>query len=295
MEAHMSIKRILVPLPGFADHSSEIDMALAAAQALEAYVEALLITEPVPTTSGVGEAGYAAARLAAARTSPELVDQRQQQTREIQERVTQACELRQVPLITAGEAIGTLPAAAFRTMEGPYADVAVRRAAAFDLMVATSAAVVAQLKDIAERSLLRTHRPVLLAPTQLRTRLTGPAMIAWDESLQCWHAVSAAIPFLKRAERVEVVSIDRNPTSRAATHAEVLAYLQCHGIEATSRVVAPDSQSIGARLLSTAADADAGLLVMGAYAHSRLREMLFGGATRHVLQAATTTPVLMAH
>jgi hypothetical protein len=67
-------------------------------------------------------------------------------------------------VIAAGEAVGTLPAAAFRTMEGLYADVAVRRAAAFDLMVATSAAVVAQLKDIAERSLLRTHRPVLLAP-----------------------------------------------------------------------------------------------------------------------------------
>jgi nucleotide-binding universal stress UspA family protein len=142
---------------------------------------------------------------------------------------------------------------------------------------------------------LRTQRPVLLAPQRLAGTLTGPAMIAWDESLQCWHAVSAAIPFLQRAQSVEVVSVDRDAGGHQASQSEVLAYLRCHSIEAKARVVAPESRSVGETLLATAVDAGAGLLVMGAYAHSRLREMLLGGATRHVLQNATATPVLMSH
>ena len=117
-------------------------------------------------------------------------------------------------------------------------------------MVATSAAVVELLKDIAERSLLRTQRPVLLAPHRLTSSLTDTAMVAWDESLQCWHAVSAAIPFLQRARSVEVVSVDRDAAGRKASQAEVLAYLRCHSIAATARVVAPDSRSVGETLLA---------------------------------------------
>jgi nucleotide-binding universal stress UspA family protein len=293
----MSIKRILVPLPGSADHSSEIGMALTAAKVLDAHVEALCIHEPLPVTSGAmgGEGAYAAARMAAIRPSTALADERERRILEMRDGFASACILHGIPLLKAEEPISALPAAVFREVEGPYAQVAVQRAASFDLMVATSAAVVEHLKDIAERSLLRTQRPVLLAPTRMQVALNGPAMIAWDESLQCWHAVSAAIPFLQQAQSVELISVDRDPTARAASQTEALTYLRCHGIEASARVVEPDSLSIGARLLATAADAGAGLLVMGAYAHSRLREMLLGGATRHVLQNATTTPVLMAH
>ena len=60
-------------------------------------------------------------------------------------------------------------------------------------------------------------------------------MIAWDESPECWHAVSAAIPFLRLAKSVQVVSIDRDAGGRSASQAEALAYLRCHGITATAR------------------------------------------------------------
>jgi nucleotide-binding universal stress UspA family protein len=60
-------------------------------------------------------------------------------------------------------------------------------------------------------------------------------------------------------------------------------------------VVAPHLSSVGATLLAEAAEHDASLLVMGAYSHSRLREMLLGGATRHILKNAVARPVLMAH
>jgi len=120
-------------------------------------------------------------------------------------------------------------------------------------------------------------------------------MIAWDESPECWHAVSAAIPFLKLARSVRVVSVDKNSANRRASQAEALAYLRCHGINATEQVIAPELRSVGDTLLATAAEHNIGLLVMGAYSHSRLREMLLGGATRDILKNASTRPVLMAH
>ena len=151
------------------------------------------------------------------------------------------------------------------------------------------------LREVAEESLLQTRRPVLLAPTRLQTDFTGVSMIAWDESPECWRAVSGAIPFLTIAKSVQVVSIDRESESRRASQAEVLAYLRCHGIAATARVVAPHLRSVGDTLLVEAHDNHVGLLVMGAYSHSRLRELLLGGATQHILKNAAATPVFMAH
>ena len=120
-------------------------------------------------------------------------------------------------------------------------------------------------------------------------------MIAWDESPECWHAVSAAIPFLRLAKSVQVVSVDGTPSRRSASQAEALAYLRCHDIAATARVVAPHIRSVGDTLLATAGEDDIGLLVMGAYSHSRLRELLLGGATRTILQNAVARPVFLAH
>ena len=85
--------------------------------------------------------------------------------------------------------------------------------------------------------------------------------------------------------------------SRRDSQEDVLAYLRCHGISATAEVIAPQPQlqSLGGLLLTTAADRDSGLLVMGAYSHNRLRAMLWGGVTNYILRSASARPVLMAH
>ena len=222
-------------------------------------------------------------------------EERDRLVRDARERFAQACAANSIPMLAANEQPGVLPAASWREAEGSYVGVAVARAAAFDLVVAASAAVRDSLKAIAEQSLLQTRRPVLLAPSQLKSGLTDTAMIAWDESPECWHAISAAIPFLRLAKSVEVVSVDRHADRRSASQAEALAYLRCHDIAATARVIAPNSRSAGDTLLAAAGEDDIGLLVMGAYSHSRLREMLLGGVTRHILQNAVARPVLLAH
>jgi nucleotide-binding universal stress UspA family protein len=293
----MSIKRILLPLPGSADHTGEIDTALSAAKALGAHVAALFISEPPPPTRvrmTAGDFAYGG-RTAAAGPLSWHAEERDRLVRDARERFAIVCAQKSIPVLAANEQQGALPAASWHEAEGSYVDVAVARAAAFDLMVAASAAVMESLKAIAEQSLLQTRRPVLLAPTRLESSLTDSAMIAWDESPECWRAVSAAIPFLRLAKSVQVISVDRNADRRSASQAEALAYLQCHDIAATARVIAPDLRSVGDTLLAAAGEGDVGLLVMGAYSHSRLREMLLGGVTRHILQNAVARPVLLAH
>ena len=291
----MSIKRIFLPLPGSVDNAAQMDMALTAAKALDAHVEALFISEPPPPARTTRATQIYAERLAVARPLDLYAEERERRTREERDRFASTCASAAVPLLAATEVPSELVSASWREMEGSYETIALERAASFDLIVAAAEAVVALLKDIAEKSLLQTRRPVLLAPSRRQTELTGTAMVAWDESPECWHALSASIPFLKLASSVQIVSVDRRADSRGASQAEALTYLRCHGIVASARIVAPHLRSIGDTLLAEAEELRAGLLVMGAYSHSRLREMLLGGATHHVLKNAASRPVLMAH
>ena len=289
----MSIKRILVPLPGSASHTGQIETALSAAKALGAHVQALFISEPPPVTRG----GLTVTEMGRTATLPVNwhVEERERTARDARQVFAQACALVGIPMLSANDEPGSPLAASWREAEGSYVEIAVQRAAAFDLMVAASATVMESLMAIAEQSLLQIRRPVLLAPARPQSDLTDSVMIAWDESPECWHAVSAAIPFMQLAKSVRVISVDRDASNRQASQAEVLAYLRCHGIGATAQVVAPELRSVGDTLLAAGAEHEAGLLVMGAYSHSRLREMLLGGATRHILKNASARPVLLAH
>ncbi|MPZ40205.1 MAG: hypothetical protein GEU95_19540 [Rhizobiales bacterium] len=292
----MSIKRILVPLPGLIEQFSEIDIAMAAAKALAAHVEVMFVSEPPPVTRAVSgsEMAYGRGTVVAAQIN-RYAEEQEKRAQQARDRFMQVCSANGIRILGPSEEPGSLPAASWRETQGTYVSLATARAAAFDLMVAASSAVMASLREVAEESLLQTRRPVLLAPSRLQTNLTDTAMIAWDESPECWHAVSSAIPFLTIANSVQVISVDRKPETRRASQEEMLAYLRCHGIAATGRVVAPHLRSIGDTLLAEANDNHIGLLVMGAYSHSRWRELLLGGATQHILKNAASTPVFMAH
>jgi nucleotide-binding universal stress UspA family protein len=110
--------------------------------------------------------------------------------------------------------------------------------------------------------------------------------------------VTAALPFLARANRVEVIEVIEDHAaegSEAYASAEQLADgLAWHGIAAKTRLVSANDQSGPDAFLTAARDAGADLVAMCAYGHNRLREMIFGGFTRRMLQAADL-PILMLH
>lgn len=151
--------------------------------------------------------------------------------------------------------------------------------------------------DFVEEMVLTAGRPVLVVPYAGRfSRVGARVLVAWDASREAARAVTDALPLLLRAKAVEVVAFDpEHGESRhgAQPGADIALFLARHGVKATA-AVQHAGISVGEQILSRAADTDADLIVMGAYAHSRARELVLGGATRTLLQSMTV-PVLMAH
>jgi nucleotide-binding universal stress UspA family protein len=152
--------------------------------------------------------------------------------------------------------------------------------------------------DLPETVALSTGRPTLVVPhIGVRSKPGRTVMLCWNVSRESARAASDALPFLAAAEKVVVLVVD--PRSSAGGHgaepgADVATWLARHGVKVTvQRDVAADAD-IGGVILSRAADHGADLIVMGIYGHSRVREMILGGASRGLL-SSMTVPVLMAH
>lgn len=145
---------------------------------------------------------------------------------------------------------------------------------------------------------LSAGRPVLFVPYAGRFADVGKrVLVAWNAGREAARAVTDALPFLARAESVEVVAFD--PERGGADHGEVPGadiglFLARHGVKVTVARQRGIGIDIGSQILSRAADSSADLIVMGAYGHSRIRELVLGGATRELLEAMTV-PVLMSH
>jgi nucleotide-binding universal stress UspA family protein len=149
--------------------------------------------------------------------------------------------------------------------------------------------------DFIASVLLASGRPALVVPyADSCTTFGQEVLIAWKATRESAHAVSAAMPFLRRSLHIHLTIAD--DLGEPAQHAsELEGYLRLHGVQAPIRHHPPvPSESAGEGLLSLAADVAADLLVMGCYGHSRARELVLGGASRTVL-GSMTLPVLLAH
>jgi len=143
-----------------------------------------------------------------------------------------------------------------------------------------------------DAALFDTGRPVLVAPPAVPPSIGARAVLAWNGSAQAARVVAGALPILRKAEQVTVVTVGEIGRSPSAT--DLVAYLGRHDVRATHEAIAADHGPVGAALLKHAKQIQADLLIMGAYGHSRLREMILGGATRDVL-GVSDLPLLMAH
>jgi nucleotide-binding universal stress UspA family protein len=152
------------------------------------------------------------------------------------------------------------------------------------------------VRELPEFVMLNIARPVLLVPYAGGPySLTGDALVAWDGSVEATRAINHALPLLRRASGVAVAQFERaGPGELAAQALDLARWLGRHGVTATTVHEQPVDIGDGGALLSMVADLQAGLLVMGGYGHTRLRELLLGGVTRTILDAMTV-PVLMAH
>ena len=270
----MSYKTILVHLDDRPRRSERLALAFTLAARFDAHLVALFALEATRIPS-----------YAFAEAGP-LVEEIQARRRAEAARAAEA-EFRQAERRAGGKAEWRLssaePVAALR-LNARYADLV----------------VAGQPEDPAGQALaaelvLGAGRPVLFVPYAARFADTGKrVLVAWNASREAARAVSDALPLLARAEAVDIVAFAPGGDHGEIPASDIALYLARHGVKATAaRDVAP-GMDIGPRILSRAADAEADLIVMGAYGHSRLRELALGGATRTLLEAMTV-PVLMAH
>ena len=150
--------------------------------------------------------------------------------------------------------------------------------------------------DFVQTVVLLSGRAALVLPYVKTTDTIGQiAVIAWKPTPEAARAVTAALPFLQRAQHVHVLAWGgERPLDAVDGDLDLTSYLRAHGIETHWHAGGPEPGAIGELMLSRVFDLGADLLVMGCFSHSRAREWILGGATRTVL-ASMTVPVLMAH
>jgi len=145
-----------------------------------------------------------------------------------------------------------------------------------------------------EDTLFSSGRPVLVCPKRAPTQLGDSIAIAWNGSTESAQTVALAMPLLKRARRVIVIATGRSDMPEPGpSGAEFGAALTRHGITVHLRAAVGRQKRQGESFLREAQDAAADLLLKGAYARNRLRQLVFGGATRQIL-LASPIPVLIA-
>jgi nucleotide-binding universal stress UspA family protein len=146
--------------------------------------------------------------------------------------------------------------------------------------------------DFAERVVMSSGRPVLLVPRGGEFKF-GEAIIGWNASRESARAAFDAIPLLKYCDVARIVAVD--PSSPGEVPGTELAEAFArHDIKAVTESYHTGGMEAGRAILQKGRDTGAALIVIGAYGHSRMRELILGGATREIL-TALDRPVLLSH
>lgn len=292
----MAFKHVLVPLFGLEPDRAALDAALALSKFAGAHIVGLhAVADPLKTTPLMVDVGVAIAEVVAAA-------ERHAESRSAQAQATFDAWVKDsgVSLNTdPGRVKG--PTAEYRAEKGQESELLARFGRLTDVIVMARPKSEQALDLVAvavEDALFSAGRPVLLVPAemsaaQVEAMISGSAIISWNGSIEAIRSISAALPLLVNRPRVRVINIkDGHAGTQSA--ADLTHYLAWQGVAASVGDAAEHSGTTAERLLMAAREANAGLLVMGAYTHSRLRHLVLGGITSHMIDAANL-PVFMTH
>lgn len=279
----MSIKTILA-ITEFKTALDNIRLATAVARAHDAHLTVLNIGE-VPNLPFYGYGGHGFVQIWS-----EECDQRKVELAEVNTRMDQllareglSYDLR--PFLSSTEREDNLVA-----RHAIYCDLAVvLRTAEQDLNTIE--------KNAIDGALFDSGRPVLYVPKASAPETSGQRiMIAWNARREAARAVSDALPFLKKAQEIDLLVVD--PVVGEEDHgqepgSDMALILSRHGLKLTVRTVASEGKPVSEVLLGTARDLKSDLIVMGAYGHSRLRQNILGGTTSEMLENSDV-PLLLS-
>jgi nucleotide-binding universal stress UspA family protein len=221
--------------------------------------------------------------------------------REGHERRDQARRLFRDFMDSKGVPIGAMPAghngpsASWREEDGRQNAVVGMIGRVFDLILVEQPEKLASIAEATlEDALFESGRPVLMVPKRSLPTLGEVIAIAWNGSTETAVTVAMGMPFLKQARKVVIVSVGPQHMPEPGPEGEELARaLEQHGLDVSLRTAVGRQKAQGESFLKEAMAAGADLLLKGAYTQSRIRQMIFGGGTRHIIMEAQI-PVLMA-
>jgi len=286
------IKTILVPASGSDTDAVVFDTALAAARPCRAHLEFFHLRvssgAALPYTPHVGFARGKALH----NVLQDLHKEAEQRSNAAECHIRDFCQRHKIIVADAPVAFNEV-SASWHEERGDGEEPFITRARLHDLLVMGRFTRPNGLPpDLLRLVLVECGRPILIAGPRAPRTLSGTAMICWKAAREPARVLTAAMPLLTAAERVVVVAIDEGGSS-ANGAAAVARQLAWHGIRAEGQTVKTDGRPI-AELLSLAAQAcNADLLVMGSYSTGPLRQEIFGGCTRSMLEHAEVPVFLL--
>jgi len=284
-------KRILVPVGDHAVGQSPLEAAFLVGRDFASHVVALHVrSDPTSAVPLVGE-GMSGAMVEEMMTAAE--QQAAERAAEAKAMFERLCAAQNVPRASAPPVEGV--SAVWCDETGREEELVARRGRLCDLLVVGRPQPDSDMPSALtlNAALMESGRPLLVAPVAAPAVIGESIAIAWNGSAEAGRAVGAAMPFLHRAKKITVLSAREQGADPSTSPGELAAYLAWHGVQADCHVFT-DGGHTGETLLREVAAQGADLLVMGAYTHSRLRQLILGGVTRHVLSHAAV-PVLMSH
>jgi len=290
----MSIRTILVLMDGSDGSRPAMETAFAVAGEFDAHVDVLHVrADPKDVVPLLGE-GMSGAMI------EEMFDLAEKEAAERSARARaifdQYCSGNSIVLESdPGEGGTSRPTTAWVEKTGREDEAIARHGRLADLIVMGQSTPQADVSSALtmNAALFESGRPVLMVPAASPSPVGGKAAIAWNGSAQASRAIGSAIPVLRKADEVIIMTAESDSTS-VAVAPEMATYLAWHGIRAQIQTFLPAGRQVGESVLRECTGAGVNLLVMGAYTHSRMRQLILGGVTRHVL-AEAKIPVFLAH
>jgi nucleotide-binding universal stress UspA family protein len=274
--------KTLLTVTGPNQGDGDLKLAASLCEQIDAHLSVLVLELAAPPSGGE----YAAI------VSPAWLEERQAELKRLEKRIS-----------AVGAFLSQTPVSADLSDDYPDTgwadDVIGRRARYADLTILGPDLLASHaLKDkVIEGTLFSSGKPILLVPEGSRPTLKPKRiLVAWDARLESSRAVRESLDMLKGAVEVHLVMVD--PIEDEFHHgaepgADAAAYLARHGVKVTVERLPSANHSVAEVLRQRAGDMAAELLVMGAYGHSRLRERIFGGVTKSMLEGQSL-PILMA-
>ncbi len=282
------MKTILIPLNGISPSESLIDASVQLARQINGFVQAVWCQQTLPIIAGEGI------------TLPaEYLSQFEQEERELAEFsksvFMKRIEALKVPLGEMETWDRSQPAASWMELQGTGAVALAELARIFDISVMHRPVPEnsTEWRTTCETVLFEGGRPLLLVSDSLPDTFGRVIVIAWNGSSETARAIGMSGSILRAAQQVHVIEVEGGMVS-GPTASQVACALKAGGVNASAESLKPGEGSVADTMMSYAANVNADLLIKGAYTHSRLRALIFGGATSDIF-SKSTLPVLFCH